>query len=130
MSRNTRDIFSGQSVLIVEDQLMIALEVVNHVEGLGCTVVGPAGSVDEAIALLAESAPDAALLDVNLSGQRVTPVAQACQDRDIPFALVTGYGRLELEEALLQSAPRVHKPFNLPGIQQALANLLAAKRKR
>ena len=110
--------------MIVEDELLIALELQHIVEQLGGTVVGPAGSVEGALQLLSETPPDAALLDANLREGRVTPVAQACRDRSVPFALVTGYGRLELEEPLLQSAPRVRKPFDRRAIHNVLAVML------
>jgi CheY-like chemotaxis protein len=114
--------------LIVEDELLIALELRSIVEQLGGTVVGPAGSVEGALELLADTTPNAALLDADLRGDRVTPVAQACRDRSIPFALVTGYGRLELEEQLLQSAPRVRKPFDSRDIHRVLAVVLGEDR--
>jgi CheY-like chemotaxis protein len=120
--------FTGRRLLIVEDELLIALELQSIVEQLGGTVVGPAGSVEGALQLLSDTTPDAALLDVNLRERHVTPVAQACRDRSVPFALVTGYGRLELEEQLLQSAPRVGKPFDRRAIRNVLAILLEGDR--
>jgi CheY-like chemotaxis protein len=120
--------FTGRRLLIVEDELLIALELQSIVEQLGGTVVGPAGSVEGALQLLSDTTPDAALLDVNLRERHVTPVAQACRDRSVPFALVTGYGRLELEEQLLQSAPRVRKPFDRRAIRNVLAILLEGDR--
>jgi CheY-like chemotaxis protein len=120
--------FAGRRLLVVEDELLIALELKHIVEQLGGIAVGPAGSVEGALQLLSETTPDAALLDANLRGRRVTPVAQACQDRAVPFAVVTGYGRLELEEPLLQSAPRVHKPFDRRAIHRVLAIVLRGDR--
>src|SRR5688572_30122844 len=102
MDRDTDQCFTGRRLLIVEDELLIALELQSILEQLGGIVVGPARSVAGALQLLSETTPDAALLDVNLGGDRVTPVAQACRERSIPFALVTGYGRLQLEEPVLQ----------------------------
>ena len=128
MDRDVDQRFTGRRLLIVEDELLIALELERIVEQLGGTVVGPAGSLEGALQLLSETPPDAALLDVNLRGNRVTPVAQACRDRSIPFALVTGYGRLELEEPLLQSAPRVRKPFDRRAIHKVLASVLRGDR--
>jgi two-component system, response regulator PdtaR len=124
MDHDTHQSFTGRRLLIVEDELLIALELQSIVEQLGGTVVGPAGSVEGALQLLSETTPDAALLDVNLRGDRVTPVAQACREGSIPFALVTGYGRLELEEPLLQSAPRIRKPFDSRAVHKVLAIVL------
>jgi len=128
MDRDVHQPFTGRRLLIVEDELLIALELQSIVEQLGGTVVGPAGSVEGALQLLSDATPDAALLDVNLRDGRVTPVAQACWDRSVPFALVTGYGRLELEEPLLQSAPRVRKPFDRRAIHKVLAIVLRGDR--
>jgi DNA-binding response OmpR family regulator len=124
MNHDAQQPFTGQVLLIVEDELLIALELQSIVEQLGSTVVGPAGSVEGALQLLSQTTPDAALLDANLRDGYVTPVAQACRDRSVPFALVTGYGRLELEEPLLQLAPRVRKPFDSRAIHTVLAILL------
>jgi DNA-binding NtrC family response regulator len=120
--------FTELRLLIVEDELLIALALQHIVEQLGGSVVGPAGSVESALQLLSDATPNAALLDVNLREGRVTPVAQACWDRSIPFALVTGYGRLELDEPLLQAAPRVHKPFDSRAIHKVLAMVLRGDR--
>jgi CheY-like chemotaxis protein len=128
MDHDAHQPFTGRRLLIVEDELLIALELQSIVEQLGGTVVGPAGSVEGALQLLSETTPNAALLDANLRGDRVTPVAQACRDRSIPFALVTGYGRLELEEPVLQVAPRVRKPFDSRAIRNVLAILLEGDR--
>jgi CheY-like chemotaxis protein len=129
MDYDAHQAFTGRQVLIVEDELLIALELHRIVEQLGGTVVGPVGSVEGALQLLSDTTPDAALMDVNLRGRRVLPVAQACLDRNVPFALVTGYGRLELEEPLLQSAPRVHKPFDSRDIHKVLAIVFKGARK-
>ena len=115
---------TGRRVLIVEDEWLIALELQEVVEHLGYTVVGPVGSIEDAINFISERRPDAALLDVNVRGRRVGPVAIACEERGIPFALVTGYGRLTLDDPILQSAPRVHKPFDDARIQGALATIV------
>ena len=119
---------TGRRLLIVEDELLIALELQSIVEQLGGTVVGPARSVEGALQLLCDTTPNAALLDVNLREGRVTPVAQACRDRSVPFALVTGYGRLELDEPLLESAPRVRKPFDTRAIHKVLVIVLKGDR--
>jgi CheY-like chemotaxis protein len=128
MDRDVDQPFTGSRLLIVEDELLIALELQSIVEQLGGTVVGPARSVEGALQLLCDTTPNAALLDVNLREGRVTPVAQACRDRSVPFALVTGYGRLELDEPLLQSAPRVRKPFDTRAIHKVLVIVLKGDR--
>jgi two-component SAPR family response regulator len=81
-------------------------------------------SVGAALKLLRHSVPNAAFLDVNLQGVTVLPVAQECQVRKIPFVLVTGYGRLPLDEPLLNNAMRVRKPFNEADIAKALSSVM------
>lgn len=99
-------------VLVVEDELLVALELETMVEGMGHSVLGPAPSIERALDLLAREQPDIAVLDVNLRGKRVTPVAEALQRRTIPFVLVTGYEQSQLEDPILQQAPRLGKPIN------------------
>ena len=118
----------GQRILIVEDELIIAWEVQSMVEALGCIVCGPIPSVEAALVMLRQAKPDAALLDVNLQGQRVTPVAQECQRQNIPFALVTAYARFRLDEPLLDNAVRVRKPFNQSDISKVLTDLIGSVR--
>jgi CheY-like chemotaxis protein len=115
---------AGKNILIVEDELLLALDLQSIVEDLGAVVLGPASSIETAMALLGKDAPDAALLDANLRGSRVTPVAEALKQRNIPFVMVTGYGRLAMAEAILEEAPRVRKPFSPEDIRAALADLL------
>jgi CheY-like chemotaxis protein len=85
--------------LVVEDELLVALDIESILSEAGMDVVGPASSAGEALKLIADSPPDAALLDANLSGEPIDAVAQALSERGIPFAYVTGYGRESLPPA-------------------------------
>ena len=114
----------GRHILIVEDELLIAWSIKAIVESLGCAVLGPVSSVDAAFELLRNNVPDAALLDVNLQGESVMPLAEECQLRKIPFAIVTGYGRLRLSDSLLNTAVRVRKPFNKDDVANALCSVI------
>ena len=97
-------------VLVVEDEFLAAMDLQHLLSREGCTVLGPVPSVDRALELVEEDPPDAALLDVNLGGQRITPLAEHLRDRGIPFILVTGYQRAKLHEPVLRQAPRLGKP--------------------
>lgn len=97
-------------VLIVEDEVLVAMEMEERVQSLGYAVLGPAPSVAAARSLLDVATPTAALLDVELRGERVNPVAERLRQLEIPFALLTGYARLTLDGPELAGAPRLSKP--------------------
>ena len=104
---------------------MIALELEMLLRGLGCIVLDPVPSISQALRVLAGERPDAAVLDVNLQGERVTPVAAVLRERDIPFVLVTGYGRERLQEEPLLSATYLRKPVVGDQLGRALELVLA-----
>jgi CheY-like chemotaxis protein len=116
-------VLAGYRVLVVEDELMIALDMCGKLEAMGYVPVGPAGTVDEALTLLEEQRPDFALLDENLRGRPVTPVAEALQRRRIPFGLVSGYSRSHSPHAILRDAPRLTKPASSGMIFDVLEKL-------
>ena len=116
-------VLAARRVLVVEDEWLIAAQIGGVLEEAGAVVLGPAHSVEEALALLRDGAPpDAALLDVNLRGEAVTPVALALAGRGVPFALVTAYAAEGLDGPL-RAAPRVGKPFTAAGLVRAVARL-------
>ena len=117
---------NGLRVLVVEDELVIAMELESLLKRLGCIVLDPAPSVRRALCVLSGERPDAAVLDVNLQGQRVTPVAEALQQQDVPFVLVTGYEIERLHDEALQRAEHVRKPVDEPRLVRALSKVLAS----
>lgn len=116
----------GRRVLIVEDEMLVALEIENLLQEQGYVVLGPAPRVSRALALLDRERPDAALLDLNLQGQSATPVAAALSARGVPFAIVTGYGEMQSREPELQDAPRVDKPVHHRELLRVLAQVLGS----
>ena len=100
---------AGRRILIVEDEFVVALQLEQLVRAAGGTVVGPVPSVGRALPVIRTEELDGALLDVNLHGRPVTPVARALRARGIPFILVTAYGRAAMAEPVLRAAPRVDK---------------------
>ncbi|RYF93716.1 MAG: PAS domain S-box protein [Caulobacteraceae bacterium] len=108
----------GLRLLIVEDATLLALELEAGLIEAGAIIVGTAGDVDEAMGH-AEAALDAAVLDVNLGGRLVTPVAERLQARGIPFVFATGYGERGAPGGF--AAPIVRKPYNIHQIVQAVA---------
>jgi two-component SAPR family response regulator len=93
----------GTRVLIVEDEAVISLTLKQILNDHGYHVLGPAPTVEDALRLLAQELPDLALLDVNLRGELVTPVANKLGSCGVPFVLVTGYELAELSLELRQS---------------------------
>ena len=98
-------------MLVVEDEPLVAMDLEESLAAAGYDVVGPAGNLAHAKKLIAETAFDAALLDVNLSGHPVDELAAALTQRNIPFAFVTGYGREALPHGFAH-AVLLSKPFS------------------
>jgi two-component system, response regulator PdtaR len=114
------------SVLIVEDEMLIALDIQMMLEDNGFQVVGPAGSVDSALRLLDDIRPDVAVLDGNLRGRPVVPVAQRLRSLEIPFVLSSAYDLFTFDGSeVLAGAENVQKPISegrlIAALQRALA---------
>lgn len=116
----------GRRVLVVEDEMMIAMLVEDMLADLGCSVVGPAHGLDAALALArTEVGLDAALLDVNLAGQPVFAVADALRAKGVPAIFSTGYGEAGLRD-VDRGAPVLQKPFRAGDLARALNQALGA----
>ena len=120
------EVLRGRRVMIVEDEMLVAMELESLLENQGCDVVGPAPTVQRALALLDRERPDAAILDLNLDGQTAIPVAAALNARGIPFLLASGYGNAQSLQPELEGAPRVDKPVSRDRLVRTLARILAA----
>ena len=118
---------AGRRVLVVEDEALIAMNVQEMLDALGCVVVGAPTRVEEALAAVEDGGIDAVVLDVNLSGQPSFPVADALAARRVPFVFATGYGVHALREDL-RDRPVLPKPFVMGELERALAGALAARR--
>jgi DNA-binding response OmpR family regulator len=88
----TPPILAGKRVLIVEDELLVALLIEDFLVELGCSTLGPCGSVANALVTARSETFDLAVLDVNLAGEKVYPVAEVLAERHIPFLFLSGYG--------------------------------------
>ncbi|MDZ4777856.1 MAG: response regulator [Alphaproteobacteria bacterium] len=85
-------------VILVEDEALIAMIIEEMISDLGCTAIGPAATLDEALSLVASTTDaDCALLDINLRGASSWPIADALRAKGVPFAFVSGYGPAGLE---------------------------------
>jgi CheY-like chemotaxis protein len=104
---------AGVRILVVEDNFLLAMEIEALLRRQGCEVVGPAGSIEQAVAVLERAEVlNAAVLDVDLQGRLVTPVAAVLRARGVPYVLVTGYARPQLGDPELEEAPRLDKPVS------------------
>jgi CheY-like chemotaxis protein len=111
-------------ILIAEDEAIVSMLIEDVLSAMGCHVVGPAGRLDEALALAAAEPLEGAVLDVNLAGAAVHPAAELPAGRGIPFLLVTGYEARHLPPEG-QSRPLLHKPFDPEQLRQALQRVLS-----
>jgi CheY-like chemotaxis protein len=113
--------FAGLRVLVVEDEPVVAMCLEDMLDMLGCVAVGPAGRLAEGLVLAREEALDAAILDINLAGERSTEIAEALRDRGIPFAFASGYGAAPDG---FEDPPLIEKPYREGDIAAALQVLL------
>jgi DNA-binding response OmpR family regulator len=119
----------GTHVLVVEDELLVAMMIEDALHLVGCVVVGPVSDLPKALEAAREEALDIALLDVNLAGKRVFPVAAILAERNVPYVFMTGYGRGMLP-AEYASRPTIGKPFKLRDLTDELSAALRADNAR
>ena len=117
--------FAGLRVLVVEDEMMVSMLIEDMLTDLGCTVVGPASRLDEAIELAKENGLDCAVLDVNLGGQPIFPLADLLRETGRPFAFATGYGDAGLRD-VDRGWPVLQKPFREGDLARVLGELQTA----
>jgi PAS domain S-box-containing protein len=124
MPRSSCAAIAGRRVLVVEDEPLVAMDIVSVLREAGCEVVGPAATCQSARALIDAGGFDVALLDANLGGDPVDDVALALTQAGIPFAFVTGYSRDGLPQAF-RHAPMLGKPSKPDVVVGVVAKLVA-----
>jgi CheY-like chemotaxis protein len=113
-------------LLVVEDESLIALELCQGLVALGWEIVGPAATVDEALDMIeGPDGIDAAVLDVNLGGSLVYPLAERLQSLGVPFVFCTGYQHLD-DHRNFAASPVVRKPVEIMHPDRELRRLSAA----
>lgn len=117
--------WQGKRILIVEDEFLLAGELAANFRREGCLVLGPAPALDRALALLGGDTPDAAVVDVNLNGERSTALIEVLLRRNVPFVVVSGYNIAQLTEPAFRGVPHLDKPFRWPDLLGALALAMA-----
>lgn len=118
------DVLAGLRILIVEDESLVAMLLETILEDLGCIPIGPASSVDEGMSAASDLKLDGALLDVNVAGQLVFPIAQTLKDRGVPFVFSTGYGEGGLPPEW-RGQTTIQKPFTETAVHDALIKALS-----
>jgi len=111
--------------LVVEDEYLIRMLLEDMLADLGYDVAAAVGTMAEANELAANGDFTAAVLDVNLDGEEIFPVADILVKRGLPFVFVTGYGEHSLPESY-RGHPTLQKPFQAEQLKAALEGLLAA----
>ena len=119
---------AGLRVLIFEDEALIAMMAEDMLADLGCVVVDVVGSVRRGLAIATDTARplDGAVLDVNLGGEQVYPVAEALAARGVPFIFATGYDASSISRSFAH-VPVLPKPYQAQALEQRLISALGAR---
>jgi CheY-like chemotaxis protein len=110
-------------ILVVEDELMIRMLLEDMLAELGCTIAAQATRIHDALEAVRNADFDLAILDVNLGGEAISPVADALAARGTPFVFATGYGEHGLPESH-RERPTLKKPFQLASLKRTLETAL------
>ncbi len=119
---------AGVAVLIVEDELIVAMDMEDVLLEQGAEVLATVPTVSDALAAIEAQPPDLVVLDLNLDGQSTVPIVQALNARSIPFVVVSGYGDLRAADPCLAGAPMVTKPWNRDQLLSKLLEVLTESR--
>ncbi len=123
MTAELEGVLRGIKVLVVEDEFLVATLIEDMLHAAGCIVSGPIPRLGEALDAVDRETYDAAILDVNLGGDRIDPVARARSCRKVPFAFVTGYGSSSLPGDYA-GRPHLRKPFRMTDLLNTVSELV------
>lgn len=110
---------TGRSILVVEDEPLIAMMLEDFLETLGYSIHASCDNLSDALDACKEGGFDVAILDVNLKGELVWPVAEALSERGVPFVIASG-GHVEPPPASFAKAPLLEKPYTIDRIGPVL----------
>jgi CheY-like chemotaxis protein len=111
---------AGRRVLVVEDEYLAALTTIDFLQRIGCQVVGPAARLPAALQLARTEALDAAVLDINIAGAMVWPVAEKLLRRGVPYLFLSAYSEQNMIPARFATAPCLAKPLEQDRLFQQL----------
>jgi CheY-like chemotaxis protein len=114
------------SILLVEDEALIRMMVAQMVEELGHTVVAEAANIKDALELAQTAEYDIAILDINVGGERIDPVADVIAGRHLPFVFASGYGVAGLTEKL-RHGRMLQKPFLIERLDEAIQETIGGR---
>jgi CheY-like chemotaxis protein len=114
---------SRKRILVVEDELLIRMLLEEMLLDLGFDVAGAAGRIEEAVEMARTLDFDAAVVDVNMNGTPIVPVADILAARGVPFVFATGYGARGIPEPY-RGRPVLQKPFQIENLKHALAGIV------
>jgi DNA-binding response OmpR family regulator len=103
--------FVGRRVLVVEDEFLVSLTTIDLLESIGCEVVGPIARLAAAVQLAQSESLDAAVLDINIAGEMIWPVAEELQRKGVPILFLSAYPQLNVIPVFFAAAPRLEKPL-------------------
>lgn len=118
---------ASHSILIVEDEPLIAMMLEDFIESLGYSIAGSADNIGDALEYVARGGFDLAILDVNLGASECWPIADQLVQRSIPFILATG-GHVTRPPPKHAGMPTLQKPFTLDSVRDALENVIVPER--
>lgn len=114
----------GRRIMVVEDEPLIAMEIESILEDCGATVLGPAMRLSQGFALLEDEPVDAAILDIDLHGEEVFPLAEGLSSAGVPFLFHTSHAAHDTLRHRFRGAPICQKPVRMETLIELTASLL------
>jgi CheY-like chemotaxis protein len=127
MAGAAEDRLEGLRILVVEDAFPVAELIGGMLGTLRCEVVGPVGRLNRAVQMAREAPIDGAILDVNLGGTDVAPVAEELEARGLPFFFATGYEGVADLPPKFHGRPALKKPFTLRDFGEMMTAVFAGR---
>jgi DNA-binding response OmpR family regulator len=111
-----------RQVLVLEDEVLLAMELETELQRAGFSVLGPFVRVRDALLAIAQQSPDLAILDINLEGELSIPIAEVLLAARVPFLTLTGYSEHEVPP-VYRSSPIISKPYDIGSLLEVLEEL-------